>query len=266
MAGNKSSMWKQLRQEQRNRNLLLAIIPLIVITLVIVIWIVGRADKKNIEIDTGSATEIQTEENIENTAATEMVEEGGEEVQLSKDEIPAINALLEAYCKARETCDAETIYQLYGRTDTTGMDKERERMLLNARYIQSFKNVVCYTTEALEENSWLVYTSVDIKFYKAETLAPMVMWSYVSEQEDGTFFIMDPESLTPEQQDFINASAKSEDARNLALQVNTRLAEAVAADPDLASIYNTLNAGSPLWKTEETEETETQPEVQILPE
>lgn len=239
-------------------------IPFIVIILIFVIVIMDKSPKAeeadadpsvseistDIEGDSGSSAEDGGQAGSSDSENQDQDAENGDE--LKKDAIPEINALMEEYCAAKVSCDAETMYRLYGKTDMTGVEELQEKMQWRAKYIDSFQNIVCYTAPGLDENSYVVYVRTDIKFRVTDTLAPNLMWCYVTKDESGNFYIV--EDVSDEILKYVAQIEQTESVRLLAAQMNIELEEAVASDTKLASAYGMLRDGS-----DETEENLLQP-------
>lgn len=217
-------------------------IPIIVVILVLVIVIVDKSPKSKTADAKGNTTEVSAENESETGTGEQTETQPADPFALKKDEIPEINALMESYCKAKTDCDAETMYELYGKTDTSGIEELREKMQWRAKYIESFQNITCYTIPGLEADSYLVYVSADIKFRVTDTLAPNLMWCYVTKNQDGRFIIQ--ENVSKEVLSFVAQAEKSEGVRLLAAQINARLEEAAASDTKLASAYGMLKKGA----------------------
>ena len=85
-----------------------------------------------------------------------------------------------------------------------------------------------------------------------DTLAPNLMWCYVTKDENGNFYIV--EDVSDEILKYVAQIEQTESVRLLAAQMNIELEEAVASDTKLASAYGMLRDGS-----DETEENLLQP-------
>lgn len=247
MRDRKPGFKRALGESDAQRYLRLLAIPIIVVILILVIVIVDKSPKSKEADADGSTADTAAVASMTGTDGAEGQEAGTEsqtEAQaedpfaLSRNEIPEINALMEAYCKAKADCDAETMYELYGKTDTSDIETLRARMQWRAKYIESFQNIVCYTIPGLEDGSYLVYVSTDIKFRVTDTLAPNLMWCYVTKNQDGNYIIQ--ENVSKDVLTFVAQAEQSEGVRTLAAQVNARLEEAVNSDTKLASAYGML--------------------------
>ena len=253
MASRKRPEKEGMNQDQLRRYLALMAIPVVVIIMILVIVLTDGSAKEHETVAVTVPTESQAE-SLENTQAADNQEYiyNFEEYELKKNEIPEIQALMEAYCTAKSTCDAETMYQLYRKEDTSDIEEMHQKMELRSKYIESFQNIECYTEPGLDENSYVVYVSADIKFRVTDTLAPNLMWCYVTKDENGEYYIV--ENPSQEVLDYVAQIEQTEDVRLLAAQTYARLEEAAASDTRLASAYGVLKAGAPEESTEETVE------------
>lgn len=292
MRHNSSFRRGQKRDEDRKKLLKAAVIPLAVVILIFVILIADR-DKDDAENDRAEPaavtetlvepasepeSEAVTEENgkqeavedseseaVESEVAAEADIEADQEMILKKDSMPQLLSMMKDYYKARATGDAELLNKLYGieGLSVTALEAEKTRMRSNSKYLRGFDNIVTYVADGLSEKEWLVYSTCDIHFHSVETVAPMIMWCYVVEQEDGSLLIQKPEELSPEVLHYVDVISRSQEVRNLASDINVRLKEALLADADLNEIYGVLRDGSPVYQDSERQETEA---VQVLEE
>lgn len=265
--------------EDQRRMLPVILIPLIVIVLMIVIVVAdhsGEQDKETEESRTPSETETMApgdgdssgtrQESGEAPTATEPeTDSEPEETQAElflTEEMPGIQDLLVRYYKARAAADAETVNEIYGRTEVSASDlaAQKARMGNNAKYISDISHVAVYVVQGPEDGSWLVYSTADIKFYTAKTPAPMIMWCYVRQDGEGNYRIIDNTALTSGELQFADQTNRSREVRALASGVNNQLKEALASDEALREVYGVLHEGSPVW----SDETDTKDEVVIL--
>lgn len=278
MKNQKKKRGGLVRNRDRQKYLRILALPLVVIVLILVIVLAdrwagfagGSAEEETILAETGetsAAADAAEEETPEgeggetSEAETDSGETAGEQENggtaeetgsgLKHNDIPEISSLMESYCQAKTDCDAETMYQLYGRTDMTGAEELRQRMQYRAKYVESIENVDCYTYPGMEDNTYIVYVTADIKFRVTETLAPTIMWCYVRMEEDGTYHIV--ENVTAEEAEYAAKAEQSEDVRRLAAQVNEELEVAVSADTRLASAYGMLKEGTTVPDSAQTQ-------------
>lgn len=278
------------RNDDRQKYLRFLTLPLIVIVLILVIVLADRwtgfagdsgeetsspAETAEMSAETETGTESpadgenggssETDPASGSSGDQETGETAGEESgpELKHNDIPEITALMETYCQAKTDCDAETMYQLYGKTDMTGTEELRQRMQYRAKYVEAIENVDCYTLPGMEDNAYIVYVTADIKFRVTETLAPTIMWCYVRMEDDGTYHIV--ENITAEEAEYAAKAEQNESVRRLAAQVNEELEVAVAADTRLASAYGMLKDGTSVpdsGQAVQTPATETQAQTE----
>lgn len=298
MAGDKRRSWKEARQAERNRNMLMVAIPVILVILIVVIMLFDRSPDQDSNGDGESVTtqsaadesgsggddttvpdeassgvdESQSSDDpgTGEDAVNESGEQGVEDTSsglFSRDAIPEINSLMTQFLDARAACDAEAINGLYGKstTDTASLEQRRARLLVNARYISSYENLVCYTAAGLDAQTWMVFMLVDLRMRNSSTLVPTAMYSYVHLDAEGNYLIKDPADYTEEETAFISRMLYEQELIDLNTHVTTRLEAALIADPALEPIIAVMRADSSVWEEEETEP-ETLPEVQVLTE
>ncbi len=291
MRHNSSFRRGQKRDEERKKLLKAAVIPLAVVILILVIVIAdrGKDSGESAEAEPAMVSEtllepgtnpsdddMTTEEAGEQepdavveTEVSESLEESteaavSEEVQeliLQKNSVPELLSMMKEYYQARATGDAELLNKLYGMEglSVAALEAEKTRMRSNSKYLRGFDNIVTYIAEGLNEKEWLVYSTCDIQFHSIETEAPMIMWCYVKEQENGSLLIQKPEELSPEVLHHVYVVSRSQEVRSLASDINVRLKEALLSDAALNEVYGVLRDGSPVYQ--DREETEA---VQIL--
>lgn len=259
--------------EEQKKLIQMLAIPLIVIILIIVIIIADRVGKDKEPQDTTapstetmapsqSVADSSTSESTTEVAETEWVDPyETDTLKRSKDE--GIDNLIINYFIARKTADPALMNQLYGRGELAEWEiaAERNRLWTNAKYMTDYKNLKIYVMDGLTPDSWLVYTTTNMKFRSVETLAPMIMYSYVTKDAEGNYLLVDNKDHSFEINQFIEAANKSEDVRRLAADVNRGLQEALASDEELKKVYGILHSNSPVWGDEYQESVA---EVKIL--
>ncbi|MDU4975108.1 MAG: hypothetical protein E6X19_20590, partial [Hungatella hathewayi] len=168
---------KRLADEETVRYLKFMVIPLVVIILIIVIVAADRpqgeegestADSSQMEIRTAETTEEEKTGDTEDTVY--HLEEAGDEIR----------SLMEAYFKARRTCDINGLADVYG--DSASPEELREeslRMEEEVKYYQSYSDIACYSVNGPVEHSLVVYTRFNIKFRQSDTVAPSLFACFV---------------------------------------------------------------------------------------
>ena len=229
---------KRLADEETIRYLKFMVIPLVVIILIIIIVVADRPqgeegesteDVSQIEIGTAEATEEKTGD-TEDTAY--HLEEAGEEIR----------SLMEAYFKARRTCDINGLAEVYG--DSASPEELREeglRMEEEVKYYQSYNDIACYSVNGPEENTLVVYTRFQIKFRQSDTMAPSLFACFVKRGADGSWHMM--AEVTPEDGAYMAKVNESEAVQSMAEEVNVGLRAALETDSNLLAVYQALMSG-----------------------
>lgn len=254
--------WKKCSKEEIRRFLKLLAIPLIVIILIVIVAILDKPGQEGMKEpkDVTEASEGSAAGEDESTAAeSEKIE-----ITLQKDAVPEIRDLMEAYFKARMTCDIEAFSNVYGDTlSQEELNVQSAELEEEVKFYQSFESLVYYTAPGLEDGDYVVYARVDIKFRQAETLAPSLNVCYAKTAADGSCYLV--ANISSAQSRYMAEVNKSDQVQALAAEVNGGLVKALQSDENLLAVYHTLlgKKGEPEGMTESsvpeentTEETE----------
>ena len=259
--------YSSFTEEELRKYIKLLGIPFIIILLVVIIIFSVRrangpeeesqtfAEVVQSEAETAESEIVLAEESESAAGETESISDLETEGQaFLKDEVPEVNALLESYFTAKQAADVETVYQLFGRTDTEGMEELRSEYSYTSRYTDGYENIVCYTKPGPADGSYLVYVSYDLKFKSVETLAPGLFRVYVVTGADGNLQLVDTSQLAPEIQQLFDDAEKTDELILLRTQVYAKLRQALETDPDLAGIYGVLQKNSQFTEEETRED------------
>ena len=216
--------YSSFTEEELRKYIKLLGIPFIIILLVVIIIFAERrangpeeesqtfAEVVQSEAETAESEIVLAEESESAAGETESISDLETEGQaFLKDEVPEVNALLESYFTAKQAADVETVYQLFGRTDTEGMEELRSEYSYTSRYTDGYENIVCYTKPGPADGSYLVYVSYDLKFKSVETLAPGLFRVYVVTGADGNLQLVDTSQLAPEIQQLYDDAKKTDE-------------------------------------------------------
>lgn len=239
-----------------------AAIPLIIVVLLIAIILVMDKSSSSKETGDSSGTEVAAE--TDGGSQTSGEDESGtgdvapdnsqyttdySQYELKKDEIPQVNQIISEYFQAKVDKDAARLYQLFGKEEDGSLEARREDLENEAVYIEDYEDIVCYTKPGLTDDSYVAYVTYGVKFRRVDTLAPGLMWCYVTKKEDGSYMIR--ETVVGDEADYVEKQNQSEDVRLLSKQVNERLREAIESDSLLAGIYKELSNGAVVRSSEE---------------
>lgn len=214
------------------RNLKFACIPLAVIILIAAIVLVERK--------ASARREAIVAESV--VAESAQQEETGELLQqpLQENAVPEIQELVARYQQAKVDSDATLMYEVYGRTDTDGLEELQSQLTGESGTYEEYQNTVCHTKPGLEADSYVVFVTADVKFRKADTAAPSFTWCYVKKNADGTYVMVEQDKLDAQTSSYIEEVTQTDEVRLLATEMNAKLEDAVSADAKLAAIYQKL--------------------------
>lgn len=206
-----------------------AIAVLVLIAALLVAFVVGFAkkykDKSPEEVQNPAVEDVQ-----ENEVAEEV-----EEDLLEKDAYPAINELVKKYFDGLSAGDVAMVEE----TVDVLTDDEKQIIERKKDYIEAYNNVICYTKKGLEEGSYVVFASYDMKIYNIETAAPGIMALYVATGEDGSMYIFNGEASDELQNHVLELAAEEEVAAIIA-EVDARYQQLTAQDEDLGKFAETM--------------------------
>lgn len=105
--------------------------------------------------------------------------------------------------------------------------------------IQSYENIQNYIKPSLTEDTFIVFTTYDVKFNHIEALVPGMSVLTVVKNETGELFV----SISPNNEslnDYIKKVAESEAMKEIIEEVNLKLSEAIEKDTSLRKLVEYL--------------------------
>lgn len=103
----------------------------------------------------------------------------------AKDAYPAINELISGYYTAYANGDTKTLETLAEPIS----DAEKSFITVFSQYVDNYENISCYTKQGLDQASYIVSVSLELKFKDVETTAPGLDFFYIQTKEDGSLYI-----------------------------------------------------------------------------
>ena len=185
----------------------------------------------------------QAEEPVESSDDAEKEEtqdEKKDENVLQKNAYPEVNSLIDSFYTAWGQKNVEQMKEL-----TDSFDATDEAKVSNASYIENYSNVTVYTKQGLTEDSFAVFVSYDLKFTDVETAAPGLSQLYVMKNDEDRFIIHNDDS-NEEINAYMAEVTQDADVQALITEVETRLNEAMDADPELKAFEEQLGEESNL--------------------
>ena len=157
-----------------------------------------------------------------------------DENALEKNAYPEVNALIESFYTAWGQKDVAKMKEL-----TDNFDATDEAKVTNVTYIESYDNIVVYTKQGLEKDSYVVFVSYDLKFKDVKTAAPGLSELYVIKNDSGNYVIHNDDS-DAEVQECIEKTRQEKDVMTLIEDVENKLNEAMASDAELKAFEEKL--------------------------
>ncbi len=245
---NRKRRRRQQMERQRRRNLrrdmgILAI-PAIIIILMVLIVILDHTTGSVSAEDANAAVQesVAATETAENTAESESAEEEDDTVKEYNDDV--LEDFFNRYFTAKLNADVDTIYQMSGVTNQTEEQASqlRSQLKTQAGYIEKYQDIKLYAVKGLEDNSKLVFVTYNVKFRRADKLAPAIMYCYIRVNEQNEFELV--ENMSPEQTKFVNEYTQNHDeVKELINSQDSKLLEALSSDARLAVIYDAFQTG-----------------------
>ncbi|NWO21996.1 hypothetical protein HW273_08800 [Oribacterium sp. oral taxon 102] len=213
-------------------------IPALIIALICIVLILEPffGEKENMP-QAASPSEIS-----ESRESTETAEETGGSVQPLSDE--TLKNFFTRYFEAKLAADVDTLDSMSGISNRSEEQRRQLAAQLKAQagYIEAYQDLNLYGVPGLGENELLVFLSYDVKFRRAETVAPAIMYCYMMRLPDGGYQLI--ENRSPEQVRFVNSyTTEHGEVQELINSVNSRLLAALSSDSRLAVIYDAFQTG-----------------------
>ena len=135
------------------------------------------------------------------------------------------------------------------------MEERRQELAYEAKFIQDYEDITCYTKPGMTEDSYVVYVTFKVKYKRTDTLAPGLLWCYVVKNGDNGYIIR--ENVLGDEADYVAKMNQTEDVKLLSSQINQQLKEALESDTILASYYQEMRNGAIVYESEPHDSTVT---------
>ena len=202
-----------------------AVVAVIVLMIVLIVSAVSGSKKQN--ADNPKAV-------IEETAETEEV---SEENPLEVDAYDEVIQLVQQYF---EGLSIGSISRVARSVDVLS-DEEINAIEKKKDYIESYNDIICYTKEGLEEDSFVVFASYEMKFYNIDTPAPGIMALYVVNTGEEGYRIFNGDA-SDELKDYVLELAAEEEVAAIISEVDARYQQLIAEDEELGKFAQTMLA------------------------
>ena len=220
-------------REWLSDNLRYILLGLAILAVLLILFFGGRAligifrsepapEKQQTEQEKNSSEDTDTdEEKVEDTDTdTNALEENA---------YPEVNTLIESFYAAWGQKDTDAMKKLTDNFSTTD-----ETKVANATYIESYDNVQVYTKKGLDDDSYVVFVSYDLKFQGIDTPAPGLSELYVMKDKNGDWMIHNDES-DEDVQECLEKTRQEKDVQELIAQQEEQYDQALESDEELSA-------------------------------
>lgn len=219
-------------REWLSDNLRYILLGLAILAVLLILFFGGRALYR--VFSGGSDRGKQHTEQEKNTSEDAEEEEAADANALEKNAYPEVNTLIESFYAAWGQKNTDAMKEL-----TDNFSSTDEAKVVNATYIESYDNIQVYTKKGLDENSYVVFTSYDLKFQGIDTPAPGLSELYVMKDDSGSWKIHNDES-DQDVQECIEKTRQEEDVQELIAQEEERYTQAVESSEELKTYLDQL--------------------------
>lgn len=237
-------------------NALKILLPVAACAIVLAVIFSYAGAKKSKEVE---QVALSVEETTEAAGAVTLSEE-----PLEENAHEDVNELMRTFYTALADGDIDQIKALKDYNDDTEIITYEKK----SEFIESYDNINCYTKPGMDENSYFVYVTYDVKVKDIETKAPGLNAFYVYTSEEGSL------KIDGNLEENITAAFKlvtnQDDVVDLYNKIDVSYNEAIASDEALNSFMTELptkiktSVGEALaqLETQNTENSENQTETE----
>lgn len=228
---------RKKREVNEDRKIML--IPILIVVLILIIKFLEALgmggtfpDKRKVPV---SASELSSASNIPEEATEPVLKEYNDDV---------LEKFFQEYFQAKLSADVDTLYRLSGVTNqsTEQRNKLQSQLKTQSGYIESYEDIKTYAVPGIGENEKLVFLQYKVRFRRAKTPAPAIMYCYMRVNEANAFELV--ENKTPEQTKFVHEYIQTHDeVKDLIQAVDSQLLEALSSDSRLAVLYDAFQTG-----------------------
>lgn len=239
-----TTTWKDILTDYR------IYIGIIVVLLIIIAVLLQRdgGEEQQAPADQTQQESVSTEEEPEQTEESEETEPEPDN-KLEENSHASIERLVNKYCESIASGDVDTLEEI---VDVL-TDEEKESIRNRASFIESFDNVVSYTKDGPDEDSYIVFVCYDMKLINIETSAPDIICLYVGPNgEDGRRIHYG--SIDESMQGYVAQLEQDPEVQALYDDVSARYQAAQESDETLAAFIQKISGQ--IAEEEEPEETE----------
>lgn len=202
------------------------LLPVAACAIIIAVVISYISSQKSQSVDNQS---LNTEERLDAASAVTLSDE-----PLAENAYANVNELMQTFCNALADGDMDTVRAI----KDYNTDREIITYEKKSEFIERYDNIKCYTKPGMEENSYFVYVTYEVKFKDIETEAPGLNAFYVYTADDGSL------KIDGDTEENIKAAFKlvtnQDDVVDLYNEINVDYTEATASDEALDQFMTEL--------------------------
>lgn len=210
-----------------------------VLTVALVVVLAVTATNKSKNEDADKQNKVQQEEQQQ-----EQPEVKEDEYEV--DTVPEVKELISTYYNSYAAGDVKKLASI---TESLS-DMEKSYIKMMNEYVEGYSNITCYTKDGLEEGSYMVSATFDMKFAGTEGTLPGMDFFYIKTKEDGKLCIDNlyssfnrqiKEQETDEKIDaLIESFENGEDVQQLQKEFQDKYDKAVKEDENLQKMADTV--------------------------
>lgn len=150
--------------------------------------------------------------------------------ELKKDAYPQINDFFKKYFAMRVKGDTDEIADIH-----RGLKKEDKiSIAVKADHIEEYRDISCYTVEGLEDDSYAVMVSYELKLKDVDTAVPGLYSFYIKKDDGGEWYIQDYGAMSDEEREFCESISYKTGVVKLKNRIDKEYEERLKEDSDLA--------------------------------
>ena len=227
------------KKREVNEDRKIMVIPILILLLILLIKFLeflgmGGSSPLNLQIPV-SASELSSPSTLPEEETEPVLKEYNDDV---------LEKFFQEYFQAKLSADVDTLYRLSGVTNqsTEQRNKLQSQLKTQSGYIESYEDIKTYAVPGIGENEKLVFLQYKVRFRRAKTPAPAIMYCYMRVNEANAFELV--ENKTPEQTKFVHEYIQTHDeVKDLIQAVDSQLLEALSSDSRLAVLYDAFQTG-----------------------
>ena len=149
---------------------------------------------------------------------------------LVKDGYDFINKAMTDYLNALASNDQSYLKQNLFSINSNELDN----IEVKSKYIDFYDNIVCYTQQGYESESYYVYTTYDIHFTGYETPVPGIIGLYYAKDSTGVYRIFKKNHMSPEVIANFYIAYMQQDVQDIYNQISLKYNETLESDEDIS--------------------------------